>query len=337
MIGIQIVPFQDEHLPAAGKLLAQRQRRDRSVSPELPERFEQPKVAAAAVRAALARENAAGFVALDNGRLVAFLIGDMVIDNIWGRSGWVRAAGCAYDPEVEAEIIRDLYAVLGARWVAFGIFFHFALIPVSDPALIGAWFSLSFGVEHIHALQDLSGLGPRRLTIADGIELRPAGPADGPQLAQMSDVIWSTQVKAPVWAVKMPESVAGTARAWAELGEDDEVTLWLAVRGDRVLAVQGYWPAQTDDDSLFVPENCAHMSVAGTRAEARNQGLNTLLSNKILSETSAAGYHHIETDWRSTNLLASRFWPQRGYRPVAYRLVRRLDQRIAWADGSAPS
>jgi hypothetical protein len=39
--------------------------------------------------------------------------------------------------------------------------------------------------------------------------------------------------------------------------------------------------------------------------------------------------------WRSTNLLTARFWPRQGFRPVAYRLVRRVDQRIAWANPSA--
>jgi hypothetical protein len=38
---------------------------------------------------------------------------------------------------------------------------------------------------------------------------------------------------------------------------------------------------------------------------------------------------------RSTNLLASRFWPRQGFRPIAYRLVRRVDQRIARANPSA--
>lgn len=38
---------------------------------------------------------------------------------------------------------------------------------------------------------------------------------------------------------------------------------------------------------------------------------------------------------RSTNLLASRFWPRLGFRPIAYRLVRRVDQRIAWASPSS--
>lgn len=332
-IKIEIVPFQDEFLPAAGKLLAQRHLRDRVMSPELPERFEESGAAEEAIRAALARKHGAGFAALEAGRLVAYLIGDMVIDNIWGRSGWVRPAGCAYDPDAGVENVRDLYAALGAYWVGYGIFFHFALIPVSDPALIGAWFALSFGVEQIHALQDLEGFGRVQVTVPPGISLRRAGPDDRQHLAEMSDVIWRTQVKAPVWGVMMPETVVENEEGWAELVDDDEVAVWLAVRDEEPLAVQGYWPAEADDDNLMVPDSCAHMSVAGTRLEARGQGLSKLLSEHILNEARAASYRCCETDWRSTNLLASRFWPRRGYRPVFYRLVRRLDQRIAWASG----
>jgi GNAT superfamily N-acetyltransferase len=330
---MQVLPFSDAHLAPAADLLAERHRRNRTLSPELPERFEQPKAAESAVRAALARKDARGIVALDDGRLVAYLIGDMVIDRIWGRSGWIRWAGCAYDPEYGAEIVRDLYAALGAHWVDFGIFFHVALTPVSDSALIGAWFSLSFGIEQIHALQDLATLDRERPTVPPGITLHQAGPGDEPHLAKMANIIWSTQVKAPTWAVMMPETIAGRPAAWAELATDDEVTVWLAMRGDEPLAVQGYWAAETDEGNVMVADGYAHMSAAGTREEARGQGLSTLLSEHVLHEARAAGYRYVETDWRSANLLASRFWPRRGYRPVFFRLTRRVDARISWANG----
>ena len=37
-----------------------------------------------------------------------------------------------------------------------------------------------------------------------------------------------------------------------------------------------------------------------------------------------AGYEACGTDWRATNLLASRFWPRRGFRPTFLRLYRHL-------------
>ena len=33
-------------------------------------------------------------------------------------------------------------------------------------------------------------------------------------------------------------------------------------------------------------------------------------------------FETVELDWRSTNLLASRFWPRRGFRPTHLRLRR---------------
>ena len=42
----EIVPFADEHVPDAGRLLAERQRRHRAVRPELSRTFEDPAAAA---------------------------------------------------------------------------------------------------------------------------------------------------------------------------------------------------------------------------------------------------------------------------------------------------
>ncbi len=53
--------------------------------------------------------------------------------------------------------------------------------------------------------------------------------------------------------------------------------------------------------------------------------------NPAVAQAHAAGYRFCETDWRGTNLLASRFWPRRGFFPAAYCLVRRVDPRMAWA------
>jgi GNAT superfamily N-acetyltransferase len=339
-MSIQITPFHNELLPQAGELLAQRHRSDRVSLPELPSRFEVPTVACQAIQASLRRQRAGGFAALENGKLVAYLIGDMVIDSQWGRTAWVRSAGCAYASEAGVEIIRDLYAALGARWVGYGLFSHIVQIPITDPALIHAWFLLSFGIEQIHALADLEALHPVMPSLPPDIEIRKAGLADRQHLADMSDVIWRQNVKAPVWAAQMPETTSDNREIWASQVDESDVTVWLAVKKGKVVGIQGYWPAESAvtaaEDNLFIPEKCAHMSLAGTRAEERGKGVSTLLTKYVLAQTRALSYRFCDTDWRSTNLLASRFWPRQGYRPVTYRLVRRIDQRIAWADGSVP-
>ncbi len=330
---LRIVPLTETLLPAAGALLAARHRCDRAVLPSPPARFEDPVTATQAVRAALQRPHAAGYAALDGDVMVAYLAGDLAISEVWGRSGWVRTTGCAYDPAAGVETVRDLYAALGAAWVRQGVFAHFALMPASDPALLQAWYSLSFGIEQVHALLDLETLDPAAPPVPEGIAIRRAGPGDGPRLAEMSDVIWKVQTQAPVWGVMLPESVAETRAGWADLAEEATATVWLALAGDELLGMQGYWPADESDDNLLIPPRTVELSVAGTRPEARGRGVNTALTAHGLAQARAAGFEMCETDWRSTNLLSSRFWPRRGFVSSMYRLARRVDQRIAWADG----
>ncbi len=133
---VDIIPFTEDMLAEAGTLLAQRHRRDRLSLPELPVRFEDPAVAVAAVQAGLGREHAAGLAAVGGDRLLGYLIGDLVIDAVWGRSAWVRLAGCALAPGQSPELVRDLYAALARDWVTWGCFTHFALVPTADPALL---------------------------------------------------------------------------------------------------------------------------------------------------------------------------------------------------------
>jgi ribosomal protein S18 acetylase RimI-like enzyme len=328
---LQIGPLQPEWLPAAGALLAARQGRDRILAPLLPARFEDAATCTRAVEAALKRPQASGVAAFDGDRLAAYLVGDLVLDEVWGRSAWVRLAGCAYDPAVGVEIVRDLYAALGAGWVRRGVYFHFVLAPTTNEALVQAWFSLSFGIEQVHALLDLETVAPNPPPAPAGVEIRGARREDGPALARMSDVIWRAQTQAPVWAAKLPESVAGTADGWAELADDKEATVWLALEEGELLGMQGYWAAEESDDDLGMPPQAVHLAVAGTRPEARGRGLNSALTAHGLAQARAAGFRVCETDWRSTNLLSARFWPRRGFRPSVYRLARRVDQRIAWS------
>ncbi|MBE0696641.1 MAG: GNAT family N-acetyltransferase, partial [Anaerolineaceae bacterium] len=116
--------------------------------------------------------------------------------------------------------------------------------------------------------------------------------------------------------------------------EDPDATVWLALLDGELVGMQGYWPAEEGDDGLLVPEKCTNLLVGGTREGSRGKGIGTLLTKHGLYHAHKTGYRYCETDWRSTNLLSSRFWPRWGFRPVAYRLVRRIDRRAVWANGT---
>jgi ribosomal protein S18 acetylase RimI-like enzyme len=81
----------------------------------------------------------------------------------------------------------------------------------------------------------------------------------------------------------------------------------------------------------MIPDRCVCLAAAATHPEARGQGLGRFLTALGFADAHEAGFTSCVTDWRIANLLASRFWPRQGFRPVVYRLSRRIDPRIAWA------
>jgi hypothetical protein len=48
------------------------------------------------------------------------------------------------------------------------------------------------------------------------------------------------------------------------------------------------------------------------------------LTNAAFAWAHRAGYPMMVTDWRVPNLLASRFWPRRGFRTTFLRLYRSI-------------
>ncbi len=325
-----LVPFTSALLAEAAGLLARRQRRDRQRHAALPERFAGETAALAAVEAVWRQRHSAGVAAVQGGRLAAYLIGEQVIDPVWGRSGWVRPAGWAAAADQPIEILRDLYAALGAEWVAAGCFFHFAVVHSGDAGLVDRWFSLSFGLEQVYGLCDLSRDRPLVESDPPGLEIRRAAGEDAPFLAGFSDLIWRHQVREPVWGLQLPEEEAAVGESWSRLAGDPTRMIWLAFLDGEPVGFQGYWPAEPAADDLLLPDRCLSLGIAGTVPARRGQGIGRALTTHGLSHARAAGYAWVEADWRSTNLTASRFWPRLGFEPVAYRLVRRVDPRIAW-------
>jgi GNAT superfamily N-acetyltransferase len=227
-----------------------------------------------------------------------------------------------------------MYAVLGERWASrHGCLDHFVLAPIANPESVNAWFMMGFGVQTVHALKALDGINPSEPPTIPRIEMRKSEPGDRDALCDLSDIIWRQQIKAPTWAIMPPENVADTREGWAELVDDATVAVYLAFYEGKAVACQAYFPAESEDDNLLIPDHCARFTVAGSREVVRGKGVQWALMHHALGWLKENGYQYCETDWRSANLLARRTWPRHGYKPVAYRLHRRLDPRSLWAKG----
>jgi hypothetical protein len=150
----ELLPFTNEMIPDAGRLLAHRQKCDRELLSLLPARFEDTDVAAKAIEALWQEKHRNGYAAFRDGRMVAYLIGEITFPT-WGRSGNVYLPGYAVAMDENVAIIQDLYALIGDDWVRKGCFNHYLYISAADNRVVEALFDIGFGKERVDALMDL--------------------------------------------------------------------------------------------------------------------------------------------------------------------------------------
>ena len=128
---IRIQPFTTEMIPAAAGLLARRHQSNRAKLPLLPARFEDEQSAAKAVRALWEKKFKYGYAAFREERLVAYLIGEHVVQP-WARCGYIQLPGYALADGESEEVLQDLYARLGEDWVDNGVFSHGMYVSAAD-------------------------------------------------------------------------------------------------------------------------------------------------------------------------------------------------------------
>lgn len=317
MARLELRPFSEDFVEAAGELLAARHRAHRAAEPLLPARHEDPAVAAAEVEALVRGEGASGAVALRDGRAVGFLLGAPRPDPVWGASVWVELAGhAAEDPED----VRDLYGVAAAGWVEAGHTDHYVLVPANDAELLRAWSRLGFGQQQAYGIREVPVVpwpeGARR-----------AEPRDADALVELTPVLPAHQAQSPVFAPGRPPGSSGELRAEIldDLANDDVGDFVAEQDGVVVAALQAVAVELSGTHTgLARPDGAALIGWAAARPEVRGSGTGLALTQAAFAWARERGHEVMVTDWRVPNLLASRFWPARGFRETFLRLYRHV-------------
>lgn len=316
----EILPFTDEHLTDAGRLLAARHRRHRAVQPDLSPAFEDAATAQERVMAALAAD-ASGAVAVRDGSIVGFLLGAPKSSSTWGPNVWVESAGQALADDEPAETVRDLYAAAATRWVEEGRTAQYVVVPAVDDPLLDAWYRLGFGHQQSHALRAPLTTAPR---VPEGLTIRRATRADIPALARLDVELPLHQGLAPTFSAGELGSVEEAQQEWEEDFDDPEFTVLVAEHDGRVVgsAVACDLEKSGGNEGLMRPEKAAFLGFAAVLPEARGLGAGRALGEAVLAWAHEAGYPVVATDWRQTNLLSSRAWTALGFVPTFHRLHR---------------
>jgi GNAT superfamily N-acetyltransferase len=75
---------------------------------------------------------------------------------------------------------------------------------------------------------------------------------------------------------------------------------------------------------MRVPQGSIDLAGCATDLRVRGTGLGVALTNYVIGWAAENGFETMSTDWRLTNLVASRFWPARGFRPAFIRVYRSI-------------
>ncbi len=305
MSRLDLVPFADDHLEDASRLLAARHARHREAEPLLPE-LSDPL---AAVEQEWRLEGASGVFARD-----AYLIAAPA--TVAGIT-WMRVGIAGQAVERSPEAMRDLYAAAAQRWVDEGHASHAVFVPSFDRELVDAWFRLSFGASAALAMRET---GPEEPFDA-GVAIRRGTPDDFDDAARLELAMGESMRPAPSFSNMPRQTHEEVLAEWREDGDSDKYELFVAERDGRIV---GHILLYRRPPDLRVPENSIDLAQASTEPESRGTGVGRALTAHVIRWAHEHGYPVMTTDWRMTNLWASRFWPRRGFRITFLRLYRAI-------------
>jgi ribosomal protein S18 acetylase RimI-like enzyme len=308
MARVEFRAFADEHLDDAARLLAERHDRHRASEPLLPvvDDF------LTHVEREWRTEGASGAVALSGGEAVGYLIGPRREDAI-GPHVWSHVAGHAVRTP---EHVRDLYRVAAARWVEEGLTRHFCFVPAL-PELIDPWFRLSFGASAALATRETAA----EPNVVSGVVVRPST-RDDLQAAAAFDRLLGEHLASPPSFGGLPVPVLREyVDDWRDTWDEEQFTHFVAERDGRVV---GHLLLYRRPPDLRVPADSIDLANAATDPDARGSGVALALTAHALTWAHEHGFPSMVTDWRMTNLEASRFWPRRGFREAFLRLYRSI-------------
>jgi GNAT superfamily N-acetyltransferase len=297
MASLEIHPLSE--LPdEAARLLAARFARQRAAEPLLPEIED--------FAAHVADEE--GVVATRDGEAVAYLAGEV--------KGEIATVGFGGHASSEPEALRDLFAVLAERWDVS----RFAVaVPASDDGLIDTWFRLAFGCQFMWAVQETRPAAP----VDFGGSIRPGTPDDLEAVAEFDEILWLLQARSPSFSGLTVPPRDEFREEWSTLWDEEEFPAhFVAERDGRTIGHALLYSRPEGD--LRVPSGNIDLAHVATLDDVRGEGVGLALAHHVLGWAHEQGFRSMTTDWRSVNLLSSRFWPRRGFRPQYLRLYRAI-------------
>jgi GNAT superfamily N-acetyltransferase len=311
MRGLRFEPFAERHLDDVAALLSRRHARHLDHEPLLKR---EPDFRAE-VDQAWNDEGASGSVVFDDSGLHGYLVASPRSFTNTGLT-WLVSGFAGLAVEGDAELVRDLYAHAAGRWVDDGHTRHGVYVPASDPELIDAWFRLCFGGSGVTAVRETAAE-----PFESSVEVRDGTPDDLEAAVRLDAAMTDSMQPAPSFSGMESTPEDELLAEWRDTWDDHLFKHFVAAVDGRPL---GHLVLYTGREGLRIPEDSIDLAAASTEPDARGRGIGRALTAHAMAWAHARGYRAMTTDWRMTNLFASRFWPRRGFRPTFLRMYRSI-------------
>jgi len=310
---VKVVPLEEPHLDAAADLLA---------------RTHQVAVAdcrSNATEPAVAREMIAGSLragpavaALDGRSLAGYMIVPLPATPGPDTARWNECHHAA-EPATARNAYRQMYAAVAPTLTSAGCFNHsVAVLPAE--ATVNAFFELGFGVDQIK--------GARRLLAetapAEVASVRPAEVDDLDELVALSIELFMFHSRPPI----LRPALLGGFEPRADLQrniESDASAVLVAHDDERLVGMM-----QAEADARYARAVTIGMNIVAEHA--RSGGIGSAMLRALTVWALEREFEHCTVGWSSANLVSDAFYRSRGFKPIRYRLARRVDPRIAWAN-----
>jgi GNAT superfamily N-acetyltransferase len=307
---LQIIPFNENHLEDAARLVCDRYTALLEQEPVMPVRY--TEVSAILPRLQDLLQQGTGVAALRGDKLVGFLHGFALPDFLGKRSLYSPEWANATALQDSRRIYEEMYAQLSADWVADNCFQHAITLFANDRADLEAWQWLSFGMFVVDAIRDIS---PIQLP-PTSLEIRRATIADLSVASAFSAALNNHLCSPPVF-------VPHDSREMNNWLADPMHSLFLAYADNQALGSLSIEPGYTEGCLVTRDEKTIAITHAYTLEQTRCQGIATTLLSHALDYARSQGYTRCAVDFEAANYQARRFWLT-NFRPVCYSLLRIL-------------
>ena len=297
--------FTDADVDRAAELLAERHARHRSAEPLLPGDVD----LRAQIESEWSVDGASGVIS-EHG----YLFGRP--SSYGGGFTWMLAGIGGHAVLGDGEHARDLYAAAAGTWHDAGYARHGVFLPAYDSDLVNAWFRLSFGASGVLAMRETDREPPAEPLV----ELRLGTPEDIEVAARLDLAMSDSMLPSPSFST-VQDTHEELVEDWRGTWDDEQFVHFVAERDGQAV---GHMVLYKRPHDLRVPRTSIDLAAASTFPASRGTGAGLALTRHVLHWAHANGYPSMTTDWRMTNLLASRFWPKRGFRETFLRLYRAL-------------